>query len=142
MMTTTEQNEDLSANSANALSLIELQRLVASRKAQLDGLLKRREILAEQLREVDALIEDINGGRVRHNAPQARTLNSTSLRPLILQLLTQNRRGYSLRDLVDQVLRSGYVTQSSNFQTVVYQAIYNCDEIMFDQRTRLYRLKD
>lgn len=127
---------------ANDMSVAQLEKLLHARKSQLDSLTKQRERLQRELDRVERKISSIEGtnGVVRRR-PSRRPRNEKSLHALVNELLGKNRKGYSLADLAEKVLESGYKTNSTNFKNVLYQCLYNADEIEHDPTSGNYRLK-
>lgn len=124
------------------LSLADLEKLVEERRASVEALLKKRELLSESIEKLDAEIQDfLTTGRSRRRGSRKRAKNESSLRTVVLEVLTKNKKGLSLQDLADQVKVSGYKSHSRNFKNVVYQCLYNTDTIVHDNSTGLYRIK-
>ncbi len=127
------------------ISVAELERILLSRKQQLEELQQRKAILLAELGRVDEEIASMQGARrtltdsvsVRTNKP----INSKSLREYVLEILGRSRRGMSLSDLSAKVLAAGYRTESHNFRNVLYQCLYNTKDIYHDDATGTYRLR-
>lgn len=126
---------------ASDMSVAQLEKLLHARKSQLDSLTKQRERLQKELDRVEKKINSIEGSSVMRRRPSRRPRNEKSLHSLVTELLTKNKKGYSLSALSEKVLESGYKTNSTNFKNVLYQCLYNADEIEHDPASGNYRLK-
>ena len=121
-------------------SVAALKRMLSDRKAELSSLTKRRLKLQRELADVERRINAIAGMRGRGRRG-ARPKNAKSLTQTVNDLLTKNKKGFTLDELSKKVLSTGYKTSSSNFKNVLYQCLYNSDVIGHDSRTGTYRLK-
>ena len=132
---------------AKDLTVTELQRLLNSRKSELDTLLKQKQRLTADLSKVEGRISALvgKGGRfpVGRNqmGPIKRPKNAKSLHDTVIELLNKNKKGFPLAKLADKVLETGYRTHSSDFKNVLYQCLYNSKRIAHDSKTGHYRLK-
>ncbi|MEM7812159.1 MAG: hypothetical protein AAF532_11825 [Planctomycetota bacterium] len=79
-------------------------------------------------------------GRPPGSGGGKRPKNTMSLKALCVELLTKNKKGLTLEDIITKTQESGYKSSASNFKTVVYQTLYNADEIVRDKATKLYVL--
>lgn len=127
------------------ISVAELERILLTRKQQLDELQQRRTTLLAELGRVDEELARLKGERNALNPSGAarppRPTNAKSLREYVLEILGGTKRGLSLSDLSDIVLSAGYRTESSNFRNVLYQCLYNTKDVYHDESTGTYRLK-
>ncbi len=121
------------------MTLSELERALGVRQRSLDGLLRKRAKLVKDLETTDAAIKEIGGAAARNLSPRPR--NSKSLVVVVTELLTKRKSGYTLHDLAEQVLSSGYKTASSNFKNVLYQCLYNSDTFHYDEKSGTHKLK-
>ncbi len=127
------------------ISVAELERILLSRKRQLDDLLQRKATLQAELARVDDEIAQMQGPR--HSVSTAvssrgsKPVNTKSLREYVLEILGKSKRGMSLSDLSTKVLAAGYRTESGNFRNVLYQCLYNTKDVYHDDATGTYRLK-
>ena len=127
------------AKVASDLTVADLERILNSRRTILRDLNKRRSKIKKELEKVDAEIRALTGtDGIRRGR---RTRNKQSLRLLVLELLSKNKKGYSLADLTQTILDSGYKTASTNFRNVLYQCLYNANGVYHDEATGTYRLK-
>ena len=129
------------------LSLADLERLLDSRKTQLEGLLRKKDRLASDLSNVEGEISSLEGrssgrGVVRRTRAGTgkRPKNAKSLSDTVVDILTKNKKGFSLADLADRVLTTGYKTNSSDFKNVLYQCLYNSKNVAHDEKTGTYKL--
>lgn len=125
-------------------SLADLQRMLSSRKTELDSLKRQRVKAEKDLAAIDSRIAVLEGrkkgrgGRVRR---MKRPRNKISLHKTVLEILGKNKDGLQLDDLKQKILASGYKTTSQNFRNVIYQTSYHSKQIMQDKKTRKYKLK-
>ncbi len=129
------------------LSLADLERLLNSRKTQLEGLLRKKDRLASDLASVEGEIDSLEGrgsgrGVVRSTRAGTgkRPKNAKSLSDTVVEILTKNKKGFSLAKLADKVLATGYKTNSSDFKNVLYQCLYNSKKIAHDENSGTYKL--
>ena len=126
------------------LSIADLERILDARRDELQTLLRKREKTQKDLEKLDAEIQDAMNpnapiGRVRRGGPRVK--NETSLRTVVDGILAKSKKGLSLPDLVSKVTESGYKSNSRNFKNVVYQCVYNSENIVHDAATGCYRLE-
>jgi hypothetical protein len=145
----------------SGMSIAALEKLINDRKSVLSGLYSRRDQLTKQLDAINAEIANAEGssgvparGRLsqitrssavsKNSAPLAtitRAQNGRSLKAHIIDVLSSNRRGLNLGEILDAVLESGYVTNSANFKNTLYQCLYhNEDLFILDKATKSYKL--
>lgn len=133
------------AISAKKMSLAELERLLASKKGQLESLTKRREKLQQELEKVDQEIASIQGKGRASRGPAKRRVrrrrNQPPLRDVVTGILSKNKKGLGLNELSEKVKATGYKSSSSNFNNVVYQCLYNTKAIQHDKDNGVYKLK-
>jgi hypothetical protein len=140
---------------AKDMSVAELEHLLNSKKAQLESLRQRREKLAQELASVEQQINSTVGvGRQASAAPAApaaaarktgkrrvlRAKNDRSLKSVVVELLTNERKGLGLDELSRKVLETGYKTSSTKFKNTLYQCLYHADNIALDKKNGLYHL--
>lgn len=127
------------------ISVAELERILLSRKRQLDDLLQRKATLQAELARVDDEIAQMQGPRhsvsTTVSSRGSKPVNTKSLREYVLEILGKSKRGMSLSDLSTKVLAAGYRTESGNFRNVLYQCLYNTKDVYHDDATGTYRLK-
>lgn len=121
------------------MTVSELERALGARQRSLDTLLRKRDRLVKDLKATDAKIEEIGGAAARNLS--ARPRNANSLVVVVTELLTKRKSGYTLHDLAEKVLSSGYKTASSNFKNVLYQCLYNSDAFHYDEKSGTHKLK-
>lgn len=98
------------------VSTSELQREMVRRRRGVEALVRRRERLVRDLRDVEARIREAGvavGGR--------RPSNKTNLADALAALLA--RSTMSVTEMADAVQRAGYRTTSPNFRTIVNQTL-------------------
>lgn len=125
------------------LSVAQVIKLLAKKRAQLRDLNKRRERLIREIGAIDTRIKEIGGAvppaeRPRRTRPQ----NERALYDVVIDVLQEHDDGLTLNELAEAVLATGYKTNSVKFANPVYQCVYNAsDKIVRDPETRQYRLK-
>lgn len=130
-------------DSSTQMSVADLEKLLSSRKSELNELYRQREKLLSDLDRVSYRI-GVLGGTISEDGRSAyfsRPRNAKSLRKHVLQILAENKRGLSLSKLVEKVLEAGYRTSSTNFKNVLYQCLYNAVEIEHDSETGNYKIQ-
>jgi len=128
------------AQTAN-LFIVTLERELKRRKAARHALARRERKLDRQLSIVRRQLARVSGNGNNGHARTSRPKNEKSLRETILVVLGRSKHGYTLDDLADKVRATGYKSHSKDFRNVVYQCIYNCDDVAFDADAGKYRLK-
>lgn len=137
----------MAATEARQFSITQLERLLAHRSTELSRLERERNKLQRRLTSVEHKIATVGGpaseGKVRVSGRSGRKRhkNEKSLKILVGEILGQNKKGLSLKQLTDKVLKTGYKTSSANFSNTVYQAVYNSDAVSFDEASGLYKSK-
>lgn len=134
--------------SVKEMSLAELERLLDSKKDRLETLQRKRDQLERQLHSVLEKINSMEGGKrgaaaaagAKGRKPTTRPKNDRSLKEVVTEILTQNKKGCGLDELSKKVLETGYKTSSTNFKNTLYQCLYNHENINLDKSTGLYRL--
>ncbi|HEY0981539.1 MULTISPECIES: hypothetical protein [unclassified Schlesneria] len=123
---------------AGVMTVSELEAMLENRKVRAIELAKRRNELQKQLDEIDReLVKVMGTGRTVH---RRRLRNGKSLRSHVLTILRKCKKGYSMAQLSDRILSSGYKSSSSNFRNVLYQCLYNTEGVTYDSTTGCYRL--
>lgn len=125
------------------MTVAQLEQLLNTRRTQLDNLLRKRERLTKELEEVEKKIDEIDGitgGRRRRRNMTPRPRNPQSLQKVVIELLTKNKKGFTLSELADAVLATGYKTNSTNFPNVLYQCLYNSNKFFHDPQTGTYKI--
>ena len=130
-------------NSRVDLSVADLQRLLDQRKSEWDGLARKKHKLERDLERVEkqmAVLEGRRGAR-RGRKIGKRPKNEKSLRETVLEVLGRSKKGFSLAELSERIIANGYKSNSGDFKNVVYQCLYNTDQIVHDPETGTYRIK-
>lgn len=130
---------------AKEYNVAQLEKILQKRKAKLEVLISQRNRLQKKLAQLDAQIVAI-GGIVREGRKSRRTRrrprNAKTLIVAVGEVLAQNKKGLTLRDLANKLLAGGYKTTSTNFQNTLYQCLYhNTDKLVHDPKMHTYRLK-
>jgi len=131
------------SQASSPLSIADLERVLDEKRAQLQDLLKKRDQAQKEIEDLDAEIQeaanlDAPMGRGRR---RRRVKNETSLRAVVLGILGKNKKGFTLSDLADKVIETGYKSGSKNFRNVLYQCLYNTEAIVHDEASGCYRLQ-
>jgi len=124
------------------LNVAELEAELDKKKARLQELGGERERLAARIDEIDDEIHGIvgEGGSFSFSKKRRRrrVKNEQSLRSVVLEILKKNKKGFTLKDLEEKVLETGYKSHSANFRNVLYQCVYNTEGIQHNQSTGCY----
>lgn len=129
------------------LSVAELESMLENRKSELAELEEHRSALQHELEDVESRIGHLagksgRGGRRRGRRKSAkRAKNAKTLHAVVCELLGRSKDGYSLSALTEKVLATGYKSNASDFKNVLYQCLYNSDDIKHDAKSGNYRLK-
>ena len=125
-----------------SISLTELEQVLEQKKRRLSALQTKRSQLERQLISVIEKIGRIEGSRHRAKKlvkkTRHRAQNERTLKEVVTDLLSQNKKGLGLDELSKRVLATGYQTTSTNFKNTLYQTLYHHDQIELDNG--LYRL--
>jgi hypothetical protein len=125
------------------VTVAQLERALTRKKSRLDALVKRRQQLRNQLDGVERQLQGFSGrdqgGVTRRRRKRSR--NSLSLRQLVIELLTQHRKGLSMAELKEQIAASGYRSHSTNFRNVLYQCLYYLKGVKHNKKTGKYVMK-
>ena len=121
-------------------SLNQLQELVQSKQSELASLKAKRAELQKELNELDKLILQTEGtGRAvakpvstkpaakkkKRVAIKKRAKNTRTAKDCAIEILGKEKKGLRLKELANQVLASGYKTNSTNFSVALYQVLHN-----------------
>jgi hypothetical protein len=127
------------------MTVSQLERMLERKRRKLDQLIQRRNRLRRELEQVEARIVATGGAAQDERKPRRgrkRPKNSKTLLAAVSEVLTQNKKGVSLKELAAKILEGGYKTASGNFENTIYQIIYNNrDKVVHDPKTKTYRLK-
>lgn len=128
------------------LSVAQLERLLSAKKSRLAELIKRQAGLQKTLAAVDKEIATLSGdastsGKKVRRKIGKRPKNAKSLKVVMTEVLTKNKKGLSLSDLTAKVAASGYKSKSRKFSNVVYQTLYANKQFIQDGKNGTYRLK-
>ena len=134
------------ARAAGDLTVAELERLLDSKKSRLGTLTKKRDKLQKELVQVEKQIAELRGrtvatiGSKARNKPAKRPDNVKPLSAFVIDILSKNKKGLTLKGLSEEVLASGYKTNSTNFRNVLYQCLYNSKRVRHDDQSQTYKL--
>ena len=126
-------------------SVTDLERMLKSKKTELENLIKQREKQLKELSLIEKRIKVLEGrkqaaGRKQRRKSGKRVKNAHSLRSTVTEVLSKNKSGIALDPLSKRILATGYKSNSGNFKNVLYQCLYNHDEFIHDKKTGLYRV--
>lgn len=138
---------------ASDYSVADLERLLAAKRSQLQGLLKKKTALTKQLAKIDRKIESMGGdaggptkGPRAGEKVRRRPKNTASLMTFVSDTLRKKKKsGQTLGELTEAILASGYKSNSNKFGLVVYQALYKLLKnggAVKDESTGRYHLAD
>lgn len=124
------------------LTAAEMWEQLDDKLARLEELTAERERVQSELHRIDAEIRKIAPARdsAHPDIRSRRTRNKMSLRKYVAAILTQYDDGLTLADLAEKVKKAGYVSHSRNFRNVLYQCLYNADDIEHRPETGTYVL--
>ncbi len=110
----------LRSSSVTGLSLVQLEKLMQTRRAEVLRLSRIRDKLRKKLDGVEAKLAAICG-EVGGRATRAR--NNASLQEMIHQVLSRAAGPLSVGDILDKVRAAGYRSKSGNFRGIVNQTL-------------------
>jgi hypothetical protein len=128
----------LRSKSASGLSLIQLEKLMQSRRAEVLRLSRIRDKLQKKLDGVQAKLAAVSGATPAGKAMRAR--NNTSLQEMIHQILSKAGCPLSVGDILDKVHAAGYRSKSGNFRGIVNQTLIK-DKRLSKAGRGLYQVK-
>lgn len=138
------------------MSIAQLEALISTRKSKLSSLYQRREQVKKQLAAIEAEIAAAEGsvagrGRPAHFArakgadkrrpPVEKAQNAKSLKRYVEEVLATNKKGLTIGEIQEAVLKSGYITNSANFKNTLYQCLYHNEKsFTLDKKTKAYKV--
>jgi len=131
------------ARTAGEMSVAQLERQLEKKRDRLTKLTRRRDKLLRDLSKVEEQIREISGrdvsevGTTRRRRPK----NKQSLRAYVVEILSRSKKGFTIGELEERVLQTDYKSRSTNFKNVLYQTLYNTDEIVHEKESGRYSLK-
>jgi len=124
------------AVSLEDLSVAEIQQLLKKKQGRVAQLQKRRVKLLEEIKNIDAEITELSG-----ESSGTRYSNTYTNLGVACHVLGKYKKGLTLAELADAILKTGHRSTSNNFNNTIYQAIHNSDLIKRDEKTKKYMLK-
>jgi hypothetical protein len=124
---------------ATAMSLIELESLLRSRKEKIAKLQKERDKLAKKLAMLDSEITSA-GGSVNGATKGGRARNAKSLNGVLMDVL-KGKSSMRVADIADAALAAGYRTTSDNFRGIVNQTLIKDTHFTSTGERGMYALK-
>ena len=126
-------------------SVSDLERMLKTRKSELEDLIKKREKRLKELSLIEKRIKVLEGrkwaaGPRKSRTTRKRVKNAQSLRSTVSEVLFKNKSGIALDPLSKRIMATGYKSNSGNFKNVLYQCLYNNKEFVHDKKTGLYRV--
>jgi hypothetical protein len=130
-----------------ALSVAELEKMLAERRAELGRLMAQRD-------QIDARIAELTGGgmrrrgrgrgrvAVRRKPGRGRVRNQPALKQVINDILQKSKKALSLDEIIEKVQATGYKSNSGNFRQVAYLNLFHMKkngEVEHDSASKLYR---
>ncbi len=132
------------AKSVNQMSVSELEKALAVKRDKLGELMGERDQVLKELDRIDGKIRDM-GGKVSAKRAQGRrgpkAKNDKPLWGYVEEILGRSKRGFTIEELEQKVLDSGYKTKSNNFRNVIYQCLYHAEQVTHDSSTGRYVLE-
>ncbi|RPI90546.1 MAG: hypothetical protein EHM42_01210 [Planctomycetaceae bacterium] len=133
---------------ARDMTVAQLERVLEKKRTRLEKLVTQRSKLQKKLALVEGKISTVGGVqkervvRKRRGKGRKRLKNEKTLIQTVLDILAENKKGLTIKDLSAKILESGYKSSSANFQNTLYQCIYhNSTKLVHDPKTHLYRAK-
>lgn len=127
------------------MTVAQLERALENKRLRLSELTTKREKLQKQLAKTESEIASLAGRGVAEGTGvrrrRRRPKNAKSLRAYVLEILGRSKKGLTIAELDDRVQATGYKSKSRNFRNVLYQCLYNSEEIGQDKETGRYVLK-
>jgi outer membrane protein TolC len=123
--------------------MVQLERALTRQRSRLKALVKRRKRLQNQLDGVEHQLQSLAGHDTGEFTLRRRKRSrySPSLRQVVVELLTQHRKGLSMAELREQIAAAGYKSHSTNFRNVLYQCLYYLKGVKHNKKTGKYVLK-
>lgn len=132
----------------SSMSLVQLENLLSGRRKDLVRLNKLRSKLLKKLAGVESKIYGISGGAPMggtgsgpRRGPGSRVKNTTSLKDLLVAILTKAGGPLGVGEITDKALASGYKTNSENFRGIVNQTLIKENKRFVSPQRSLYKLK-
>ena len=141
------------------LSIAQLQAMINSQKSKLSSLHVRREQLVKHLAAVESEIAAAEGkspgatrGRpagftrtaavAKRRGPRVqRAQNDKALKTYVEEVLAASKKGLTIGEIQEAVLKNGYTTNSANFKNTLYQCLYHNEKAFaLDKKTKSYKL--
>ena len=122
------------------LTVAQLEKLLANRKSELDGLFKDRAKLEKQIDAVNEKISRLGGGSMSKRTG-GRAKNSMSLIDAIAEVLTKAGGPVGVGDIVGGVTEVGYRSTSANFRGIVNQTLIKERKRFLSTARGMYQLK-
>ena len=133
------------AKAAREMTVSDLERLLDTKKTQLNAALKKRATFLKDLEQVEKRIRELEGKprttRKKTRRVRRRARNKVPLPAVVTEILAKSKKGLSLSELREKVLATGYKSNSANFKNVLYQCLYNSKKFIHDEKTKTYRLR-
>lgn len=132
------------AKMSGEMTLAQLERALEKKRSRLEDLESRRSSLQQQLAKVEAQISGIAGrgagsGGVRKRRKRPR--NAQSLKDYVKDILSRNKKGLTLAELHEKLEQTDYKSRARNFRNVLYQCLYNSEDVQQDKSSGKYALK-
>jgi len=131
----------------SSISLVQLEKLLSSRRKDLARLNKSRAKLVKKLAAIDSEIYAISGGAPSgagaggpRRGPGSRVKNATSLQDLLVSILQKAGGPLGVGEITSKALASGYKTNSANFRGIVNQTLIKDKRFVSPERS-FYKLK-
>ena len=128
------------------LTLAQLEKLMQSRRSDVDRLMRQRAKVQRKLDSIDAKISALSGGAVGLNGggprrgPGSRVRNEMSLQDLIHQILGKAGEPMGVGEIADKAQAAGYKSNSANFRGIVNQTLIK-DKRFVSASRGMYKLK-
>lgn len=125
---------------ANGLTIAQLERLLNSKRQQLDVLARERNHLQKQLDAIDNKIRALGGGGQGGTAG-GRVRNEKSLIESIEDVLNKTDKPTSVGEILKGVQASGYRSSCANFRALINQTLIRERNRFANAGRGMYELK-
>lgn len=127
------------SGASSGLSIEQLEKLLNSRRNELQKLMRQRAKIAKRLEMLDNRIHDLGGKAGGRGATRAR--NEYSLLELMETVMKEAGKPMKVGDIMEAVQAKGYRSTSPNFRGIVNQTLIK-ERKRFAQASRgIYQLK-
>ncbi len=117
------------------LSVADVEQLLKEKQTKIARLQKRRAKLVAEIEKIDTEIDELSG-----KSSGSRFKNKFTNLEAACHVLARHKKGLTLDELTNAILKTGHRSTSKNFRNTIYQAIHNSKKIKKDAKTKRYML--